>query len=80
MSATLKNLANPSPAPEASAKLATSDLATVNISGEDVFLLRNLIDRLAHDISKCWLDMSPEAQQRAMELESSLSALRKWMV
>jgi hypothetical protein len=51
--------------------------ARVSFGAADAAAIRGSIDALAAAISAIWLDLSPEAQARALALESKLASVRR---
>ena len=50
------------------------------IESSDAEVIVAAVDNLAVAVNKCWLDFSPEAQSRALELETCLCFLRRKII
>ncbi len=50
------------------------------IESADAEVIVTAVDNLAAAVNKCWLDFSPEAQSRALELETCLCFLRRKII
>ena len=50
------------------------------IEPADAEVIVAAVDNLAVAVNKCWLDFSPEAQLRALQLETCLCFLRRKII